>query len=645
MSPYTPNRHPTNQNEDIILKALPFTDVTITDRFWAPRQATNSEKTIPHELEQCRTTGRINNFAKAAGLMSGDFEGIFFNDSDVHKLVEAASYTLKTHPNPEWEGELDEVIDTIAKSQQADGYLNSYFTLVEPEKKWQNLGMMHELYCAGHLFEAGVAHYQATGKQKLLDVACRFADLIDSTFGHGKRDGLPGHQGIELALVKLARVTGEARYMSLAEYFVTKRGHSPSVFEKELENPDLPGGLGAYKHHYTRDDKFEGAYSQAHLPIQEQTECVGHAVRAMYLYGGAADIAYETGDTGITNALNALWQNVEKRLYVTGGVGPSGHNEGFTQDYELPNFSAYAETCASIGLIFWAHRMFLLKGESRFIDVLETALYNGALSGISLDGTGFFYQNPLASRGGRHRHAWFGCACCPPNIARLLGSLGQYIYAQSENDIWVNLYVAGTASATVAGDVSLKLTQETDYPWSGDVKLTVNPEKDAKFALNLRIPSWCSSFDVSINGESYGANAGSNGYLSIDRHWHANDTVELNLDMPVERIHAHPYVRDNLGRSTVRRGPLVYCFEDIDNPDGAFETLSLVDDAAVEAVFDSELLGGITLIRGAGTVYDASDWENNLYLPKPNSKRIEFTAIPYYAWCNRGAGQMAVWVF
>ena len=627
------------------MKALPFTDVTITDRFWAPRQATNSEKTIPHELEQCRTTGRINNFAKAAGLMSGNFEGIFFNDSDVHKLVEAASYTLKTHPNPEWEGELDEVIDTIAKSQQADGYLNSYFTLVEPEKKWQNLGMMHELYCAGHLFEAGVAHYQATGKQKLLDVACRFADLIDSTFGHGKRDGLPGHQGIELALVKLARVTGEARYMSLAEYFVTKRGHSPSVFEKELENPDLPGGLGAYKHHYTRDDKFEGTYSQAHLPIQEQTECVGHAVRAMYLYGGAADIAYETGDTGITNALDALWQNVEKRLYVTGGVGPSGHNEGFTQDYELPNFSAYAETCASIGLIFWAHRMFLLKGESRFIDVLETALYNGALSGISLDGTGFFYQNPLASRGGRHRHAWFGCACCPPNIARLLGSLGQYIYAQSENDIWVNLYVAGTASATVAGDVSLKLTQETDYPWSGDVKLTVNPEKDAKFALNLRIPSWCSNFDVSINGESYGANAGSNGYLSIDRHWHANDTVELNLDMPVERIHAHPYVRDNLGRSTVRRGPLVYCFEDVDNPDGAFETLSLVDDAAVKAVFDSELLGGITLIRGVGTVYDASDWENNLYLPKPNSKRIELTAIPYYAWCNRGAGQMAVWVF
>lgn len=626
------------------MKAIPFSNVTINDSFWSPRQITNSEKTIPHELEQCRTTGRINNFAKAAGTMSGNFEGIFFNDSDVHKLVEAASYTLHTHPNPKWEAELDEVIDTIAKCQQPDGYLNSYFTLVEPEKKWQNLGMMHELYCAGHLFEAGVAHYQATGKKKLLDVACRFADLIDKTFGPGKRDGLPGHQGIELALVKLAGATGEQRYMSLAEYFVTTRGQRPSVFEKELENPDLPGGLGAYKHHYTRDDKYEGTYSQDHLPMKEQTECVGHAVRAMYLYAGAADIAAETGDNDTANALDALWQNVEKRLYVTGGVGPSGHNEGFTQDYELPNFSAYAETCASIGLIFWAHRMFLLKGESRYIDVMETALYNGALSGVSLEGTDFFYQNPLASRGGRHRSAWFGCACCPPNIARLIGSLGQYIYAQSERDLWVNLYVGGTAEATVS-DVSLKLTQETDYPWSGDVRIRIDPEKTVGFTLNLRIPDWCSKFEVSVNGAAYTANAGSNGYLSIDRQWTANDRVELNLDMPVERIYAHPYVRENLGRSALRRGPLVYCFEDVDNPDGAFETLSLVENASVEAVYDSDLLGGITLIRGTGTLYDAADWENNLYLSKPTVKQMDITAVPYYAWCNREAGKMAVWVF
>lgn len=626
------------------LKAIPFTDVTITDRFWSPRQATNSEKTIPHELEQCRTTGRISNFAKAAKLEPGNFEGIFFNDSDVHKLVEAASYTLQTHPNPKWESELDEVIDTIAKSQQPDGYLNSYFTLVEPEKKWQNLGMMHELYCAGHLFEAGVAHYQATGQQKLLDVACRFADLIDKTFGHGKRAGLPGHQGIELALVKLANVTGEPRYMSLADYFVTTRGQRPSVFEKELENPDLPGGLGAYKHHYTRDDKYEGTYSQDHLPMHEQTECVGHAVRAMYLYAGAADIAAETGNNDIAKALDALWQNVEKRLYVTGGVGPSGHNEGFTQDYELPNFSAYAETCASVGLIFWAHRMFLLKGDSRYVDVLETALYNGALSGISLEGTDFFYQNPLASRGGRHRHAWFGCACCPPNIARLIGSLGQYIYAQSEADLWVNLYVGGTADATVA-DVPVKITHETDYPWSGDVKITIEPEKPVKFNLNLRIPDWCAKFDLSINGDTQRATVGANGYLSIDRTWKADDSVALNLDMPVGQVYAHPYVRENLGRSALRRGPLVYCFEDIDNPDSAFETLSLAKSGDMEAVFDSALLGGITLIRGTGTVYDPTDWDNNLYLSEPNVKQTKVTAIPYYAWCNREPGKMAVWVF
>lgn len=627
------------------MKAIPFTNVTINDSFWSPRQVTNSEKTIPHELEQCRTTGRINNFTKAAGEMSGKFEGIFFNDSDVHKLIEAASYTLHTHPNPEWEADLDEVIDTIAKSQQPDGYLNSYFTLVEPEKRWQNLGMMHELYCAGHLFEAGAAHYQATGKEKLLDVACRFADLIDNTFGPGKRDGLPGHQGIELALVKLARVTGEQRYLSLSEYFVTKRGHSPSVFEKELENPDLPGGLGAYQHHYTRDGKYEGTYSQAHLPLQEQKECVGHAVRGMYLYAGAADIANLTGDNGITDALETLWQNMEKRFYITGGVGPSGHNEGFTQDYELPNFSAYAETCASIGLIFWAHRMFLLKGESGYMDVLETALYNGALSGISLDGTGFFYQNPLASRGGRERHPWFGCACCPPNIARLLGSLGEYIYAQSENDLWVNLYVGGSATTTVDGNVPVKLTQETDYPWSGNVKITVDPERPSTFALNLRIPGWCDSFDVSVNGQSYNDKPASNGYFVINRDWRASDTVELKLDMTVERIYAHPNVRDNLGRSALRRGPLMYCFEDIDNTDGTFETLSLVNEATFEAAFESELLGGITVLRGTGTVYDVADWNDNLYLSKPNSKLIDITAIPYYAWCNRGAGQMAVWVF
>ena len=630
-----------------VLKPLPFTAVTIADRFWAPRQRTNSETTIPHELAQCRSTGRIDNFAKAAGLMSGKFEGIFFNDSDVHKWVEAASYTLWTHPHPQWESELDEVIAKIAASQQADGYLNTYFTLVEPDKKWQNLGMMHELYCAGHLFEAAVAHYQATGKHTLLDVACRFADVIESTFGHGKRDGLPGHEGIELALVKLARVTGEARYMALAEYFVTRRGHSPSIFEKELETPDLPGGLGAYQHHFTRDGKFEGKYAQAHLPIQEQTECVGHAVRAMYLYSGAADIAYETGDSSISTALELLWRNVtEKRLYVTGGVGPSGHNEGFTTDYELPNVSAYAETCASIGLIFWAHRMFLLYGESRFADVLETALYNGALSGISLDGRGFFYQNPLASHGGKHRHEWFGCACCPPNIARLLASVGQYIYAHAEKDLWVNLYVGGTAAATVAGDVSLKLTQETDYPWEGDVKITVMPETPVTFALNLRIPSWCDEFEAHVNGEAYKPQVNSNGYLSIERQWHTGDTVELALAMPIERVYAHPLIKENLGRFALRRGPLVYCFEDVDNPDGVFQTLSLAADASLEAAFHNELLGGVTLIRGTGTVLNASDWGNNLYLhAKPNLKRTDITAIPYYAWCNRGAGQMAVWVF
>ncbi len=626
------------------MRPLPFTAVKITDRFWAPRQRTTAEVTIPHELEQCRTTGRIDNFAKAAGLMQGDFEGLFFNDSDVHKWVEAAAYTLKTHPNPAWEADLDAVIEKIAASQQPDGYLNSYFTLVEPTKRWQNLGIMHELYCAGHLFEAAVVHHQATGKSILLDVACRFADLIESRFGPGKADGLPGHQGIELALVKLADVTGETRYTDLAAYFINRRGHSPSVFERELENPDIPGGLDAYRHHYTRDGTFEGHYAQAHLPIQGQTECVGHAVRAMYLYSGAADVAAVTGDSGIVTALETLWRNVtERRLYVTGGVGPSGHNEGFTNDYELPNVSAYAETCASIGLIFWAHRMFLLRGESRFIDVLETALYNGALSGISLGGTGFFYQNPLASYGGRGRHPWFGCACCPPNIARLLASIGQYMYVESAGNLWVNLYIGSTAETHVAGGTPMKVAQETTYPWSGTVTLTITPETPARFAVNLRIPAWCDRFQVSVNGAPHRAERDRSGYLVLERTWHRHDTITLRMEMPIERVYAHPLVKENIGRFALRRGPLVYCVEETDNSEGVFQTLSLTENGVT--ALESDILGGVTLIRGNGEVSDAEAWGDSLYLNrKPTRKQVSVTAIPYYAWCNRGAGQMSVWV-
>ncbi len=630
-----------------VLKPLPFTAVTIADGFWAPRQLTNSQKTIPHQLKQCRITGRIDNFAKAGGLMDGEFEGIFFNDSDVYKLVEAASYTLYTHPHPPWESELEELITKIAKSQQSDGYVNTYFTLVEPTKRWQNLGMMHELYCAGHLFEAGVAHYQATAKTTLLDVATQFAEHIDSIFGDGKRDGTPGHEEIELALVKLAEATDESRYFELAQFFLTRRGQSPSIFEKELQNSDICGGIAAYRHHFTRNGKFDGCYAQAHLPIEQQTECVGHAVRAMYLYAAAADIAAKTRNPALIDALEQLWRNVtEKRFYITGGIGPSAHNEGFTTDYELPNFSAYAETCASIGLVFWAQRMFLLHGESRYIDVLETALYNGILSGLALDGTSFFYQNPLGSHGDRHRHSWFGCACCPPNIARLLASLGQYIYAQDDEGIWVNLYIGGTALATVAGNTGVEIRQETDYPWSGDIKLTLTPKAPVPFAFNLRIPSWCDEFTVRINGKlDNSQRMDTNGYLSISREWQPNDTVELILSMPTVRIYAHPLVTENLGRFALRRGPLVYCFEECDNPDGILQTLSIPENAELEAEFTADRLGGITQIRGRGMITEPTDWKDQLYRRTPHKRKsIEVTAIPYYAWCNREQGQMAVWI-
>ncbi len=630
-----------------VLKALPFTDVTITDNFWAPHQLTNSQKTISHQLEQCRITGRIDNFAKAGGLIEGEFEGIFFNDSDVYKLVEAASYTLWTHPHPPWEGALEDVITKIAKSQQPDGYINTYFTLVEPTKRWQNLGMMHELYCAGHLFEAGVAHYQATSQNTLLDVATRFAEHIYSIFGDGKRDGIPGHEEIELALVKLSGETDEPRYFELAKFFLTRRGQSPSIFEKELQNPDIPGGLGAYQHHFTREGKFDGSYAQAHLPLEQQTECVGHAVRAMYLYAGAADIAAKTGNPALIDALEHLWRNItEKRIYITGGIGPSPHNEGFTTDYELPNFSAYAETCASIGLIFWAHRMFLLQGESGYVDVLENALYNGVLSGIALDGTSFFYQNPLASHGNLQRQSWFSCACCPPNISRLLASLGQYIYAQDDEDIWINLYIAGSAAATVQGNIAVQIRQETEYPRHGDIKLTLTPAEPVAFTANLRIPDWCDEFAVRINGKPHTSQQSSpNGYLSISREWRPNDTVELTLSMPIMRIYAHTLVRENLGRFALRRGPLVYCFEECDNPDGIFQTLAIHENAELETAFNAELLGGITQIRGTGVITEITNADNKLYrrIP-PKQKPIEAAAIPYYAWGNRDKGQMAVWV-
>ena len=595
------------------LTAVPFADVKLTDSFWAPRLEVNRTVTLPHCLKQCEITGRIRNFEVAAGLVKGKFEGIYFNDSDVYKVVEGAAHALALHPDPGLDARLDRLIAKIAAAQQEDGYLNTYYTLVEPDKRWTNLPVRHELYCAGHLFEAAVAHYRATGKRNLLDVAIRFADHIGRIFGEGRRVGVPGHEEIELALVKLYEVTGKKKYLDLATFFIDKRGY----------------------------DNRE--YSQDHIPVREQSEIAGHAVRAMYLYSGAADVAARTGDNTLVAAMDRIWRDVtQRKMYITGGIGPSARNEGFTVPYDLPNDSAYAETCAGIGMALWNHRLLLLHGLGRYADVLERVLYNGSISGVSLEGSRFFYVNRLASRGGHHRQPWYGCACCPTNVVRFIPQVGGYLYAVSPEGVWVNLYAASRVKVALGGG-PVELTQETDYPWSGAVKLTVNPATPTAFDVNLRIPGWCEGATLNVNGRAIDATPGENGYVRIGRQWRKGDTVVLDLPMPVRRIAANPKVAADIGRVALQRGPIVFCLEAVDNG-GSVRDIVLPRQAKLKAGFEPDLLGGVTVLRGNAVRRTAVDWSDVLYQPVPRDEDISIVAVPYHAWDNRKAGEMVVWL-
>ncbi|HOF87052.1 MAG TPA: glycoside hydrolase family 127 protein [Armatimonadota bacterium] len=611
--------------------AVPFTKVRVDDAFWAPRMAVNRERTIPHQYRMCLETGRIGAYALDWRPGMEPAPHVFW-DSDVAKWIEAAAYSLATHPDPALDALLDATIARIASAQQPDGYLNPHFTVVEPDKRWTNLRDLHELYCAGHLIEAAAAHFQATGKRALLDVMRRYADYIERVFGTGpgQMRGYCGHEEIELALVKLARATGEARYLALAQYFVDERGRQPYYFDAEAqargENP-ATSYMGRYE------------YCQAHLPVREQREVVGHAVRAMYLYAAMADLAGETGDAALLAACEALWADLTlKKLYLTGGIGPSRHNEGFTGHYDLPNETAYAETCAAIGLVFWAHRMLQLDCDGRYADVMERALYNGALSGVSLDGTTFFYENPLASTGARHRQDWFGCACCPPNVARLLASLGGYIYGEREDALAVHLYVQSRVETGLAA-----LRVETRYPWDGAVRITVDP-RAARFTLRLRVPGWCREYRLAVNGAPLEAPV-ERGYLCLARDWAAGDTVTLELAMPVERLEAHPTVQADVGRVALQRGPLVYCLEAVDH-EVDVRHIVLPEDAALTPRFDQALLGGVTVLEGRAAALDETAWAGTLYRPvqDPVCRPTPLRAIPYYAWDNREPGAMTVWV-
>jgi uncharacterized protein len=598
------------------LHAVPFTKVKVEDAFWSPRLEVNRTAVLPANIEWCEKTGRISNFAKAGKLMPGKFEGIYFNDSDVYKMIEGAAYTLQLHPDPALEATIDAIIDKIAAAQQPDGYINTYYTLVDPKKRWTNLAAMHEMYCAGHMIEAAVAYVQATGKSKLLDVARRMADHIDGVFGPGKRYGFCGHEEIELALVKLYRQTGDGRYLKLAQYFLDARGQKRVKAEE---------------------------YMQAHKPVAEQGEIVGHAVRAMYLYCAVADVAGITGDTRYFKTMDRIWDDVvHRKMYLTGGIGPSAHNEGFTVAYDLPNDTAYAETCASIGMALWNHRLAMLHAEGRYVDVLERVVYNGLLSGVALNGRKFFYVNPLASRGTHHRQPWFGCACCPTNVVRFLPSIGGYIYATNDDGIWVNLYISSTASIPL-GSGQVTLAQQGRYPWSGLVKMTVSPAAPAEFALNLRIPGWCEKALIKINGTLLPDSTPKEGYVRIARTWQPADSIELDMPMEIRRIDANPRVAPDVGRVALQRGPVVYCIEGVDNG-GKVRNLAVPRQADLKAQFESALLGGVTVIRGQALKAVPMDWTDRLYQPAPLPAPAEFTAIPYYAWDNREPGEMVVWV-
>jgi len=615
-------------------KPIPFDEVRLsdTDGFWAPRLRTNREVTLREQWKQLEETGRIDNLLRAGGKLEGTFEGYRFNDSDVYKWIEAASYSLAHHPDPEIERQLDLAFDAIECAQEPSGYINSHYTLLRPDDKWKDLAMGHEMYCAGHLIEAAVAHHKVTGSSRLLDIARRFADHIDSVFGPGKQTGYCGHEEIELALVKLYLATGEDRYFRLASFFIDTRGMRPSPFDLEFHAGTPRGNIVDGKHLFYDGEEYDGAYAQDHLPVREQSEVVGHAVRAMYLYCAMADIALETRNAELIAALDRLWSNLTTRkMYVTGGIGPSGRNEGFTGDYDLPNETAYAETCASVGLVMWAHRMMLLHDDARYADVMERALYNGVLAGVSLDGKRFFYENPLASDGIHHRQGWFSCACCPPNLARLFASLGGYALTRDGDELTVNLFIPLEWNG-------IKI--ETGVPWDGKVAITVG-ETDIR-RLRIRVPDWALDAGITINDAIIGGRQRPD-YFRLDRDLRAGERVEINFDPAPRYLRAHPAVTADVGRAALQYGPLIYCLEGMDYsaPLTAFE-ISLPQTPV--AKFRPDLLGGVMTLTTDASTYNLDQWERELYAAnRPQTSQTQITFLPYFAWGNREASAMQVW--
>ena len=623
------------------MHSLPLSDIKLTDSFWRHWQGVLIDVTLPTQFEQLIGTGRIANFEKAAAK-SGEFEGLWFNDSDVYKFAEASAFALTIRDDKVVRGNLDTVIRAIQTAQEPDGYLNTFFQLNHPGLKWRNLNMMHEMYCGGHLIEAGVAVFECLGDRRLLDVSIRFADHLASIFGPDKRLGYCGHEEIELSLLKLARATGNQKYSELARWMVEVRGHSPSPFEAELRDPEATALWPHSGSLLVKDGKYSGEYAQDHAPIREHTEIVGHAVRAMYFYIAAAELADGKQDETMETALERIWNNLtRKRMYITGGIGPSASNEGFTADYDLPNLSAYAETCASCGLVFWGQKMLELTGNSDFAEITERAIFNGVLSGISLSGDHYFYANPLESRGSHTRTPWFTCACCPPNIARLIASMGQYVVSSSEDGFYIHIPVGIEASTTIGGsNVNLKI--ESDYPWSGKFKVHVTPDKPARFKLSIRIPDWSEEMETDLPGAEEVAEY-NNGYAVFDRIWKGGDVLFVDLGMTPKWVESDPRVRDNLGRAALTNGPLVYALEQHDLG-FAPQLFTAFTESPIE-VSKLNLLQGASVLSVDGVAEVELD-SDELYVQEGEIETKEVTAkfIPYYAWNNRGPSAMQVWI-
>ena len=615
------------------IQEVPFTQVRLQDKFWLPRIETNRTVSIPSAFRECEKNGRFDNFAIAGGLKQGEHRGDFsFDDTDPYKIIEGASYSLAVKYNARLDAYLDSVITLIAAAQEPDGYLTTCVTNRCTRlsgwwgtRRWEKINS-HELYNSGHLYEAAVAHYRATGKRTLLDVAVKNADLVCQVFGpeEGQKHVPSGHPIVEMALAKLYKVTGKEAYLRTAKYFVEETGRCT-------------------------DGHAPSEYSQDHMPILEQEEIVGHAVRAGYLYSGVADVASLTGDTAYFHALSRIWENMAgRKLYITGGIGSRAQGEGFGPDYELHNHTAYCETCAAIANVYWNHRMFLATGDSKYEDVLERALYNGVISGVSLSGDRFFYDNPLESMGQHQRQAWFGCACCPGNITRFMASVPNYMYATRDKDVFVNLYIQSSANLSTAHN-TINIAQETDYPWDGKIRLTVNPGKRQTFALRCRIPGWAQDrpvptglyrydgkgkgYTIRVNGKETDFRV-EDGYAVILRKWKKGDTVQLDFPMEARRVQACNEVEDDRGKAAIERGPIVYCIEDKDQPDSKVFNKFIPIGTEMEAVDEPGTLNGIVCLTGMAQAVDR------------NGKTVEvpFKAIPYSVWNNRGTAQMAVWI-